>query len=151
MVRRPVVLGTLLTALLSLACSTGPDASDLPSPAAGIGDLTDRMATRFELPTPVASQAVGGLLGVANSRLPTNTWTTLAGGIPGAADLLRETRGSLPEGASLRTLEDVDEMLGSEANVNSAQLSEMGSLMESYLGQAADSEAMRTQIRNIFP
>ena len=125
-------------------------ASSLPSPSSGISALTDMVSSRFGLASSTANQAVGGMLGVANNVLPADTWSALTESIPGAEELLELTENALPAGSSMDSLDDVGTALGSNAGLDSSQLAEMGSLMESYLSSAVDDEAMRSQIQNIF-
>jgi len=82
--------------------------------------------------------------------LPADTWSALTESIPGAEELLELTENALPAGSSMDSLDDVGTALGSNAGLDSSQLAEMGSLMESYLSSAVDDEAMRSQIQNIF-
>jgi hypothetical protein len=142
-------LGTLLVVATLAACG-GPSIPGLPSPSSGIGALTDVFSSQFGLPSGVADQAVGGLLGVANSNLPSNTWDAIAGNIPGAGDLLSQTLSGLPSGSSLESLDDVGDMLGAGAGVSPSQLTNMGSMMGDFLGSAVSDGGMKSQIQNLF-
>ena len=62
-----------LVAVFSLTACGGPSIPGLPNPMSGIGGLTDMFSSQFGLPNGVANQAVGGLLGVASSNLPSGT------------------------------------------------------------------------------
>jgi hypothetical protein len=148
MVRTASVPAIALAATLLASCG-GPSVPGLPSPASGIGALTDVFGSRFGLGSIVARRAVGGMLGVASSRLGEAAWNSLASNIPGASDLLDETLSSLPEGTTLDSLADVGDMLSDEG-VTDDQLDEMGSAMSSYLSEAAESDSVRSQIADLF-
>ena len=149
MLRRSRFLGALVTVFALAACG-GPSVPGLPNPMSGIGGLTDMISGQFGIPSSVANQAVGGLLGVANSNLPESTWDALAGSIPGADDLLSQTLRGLPGGGSLGTLDDVGNMLGRDAGVSAADLTDMGGMMGDFLGSAVSDDTMKDQIRNVF-
>lgn len=144
-------VGTLSLLIAFLIACGGPSLPDLPSPASGISALTDMFSSQFGIPSGAASQAVGGMLGVANNVLPSDTWNAVASSIPGAEELLGLTMDDLPAGASLESLDDIGSMLGSGSGVGTSQLAEMGSMMEDYLASAVDDEGMRSQIESIFP
>lgn len=139
-----------LVLLATLAACGGPSLPGLPNPMSGISGLTDMFSNQFGLSSGVADQAVGGLLGVANSNLPSGTWDALASSIPGAGDLLSQTMSGLPSGASLGSLDDVGDMLGAGAGVSPSQLTDMGGLMGDFLGSAVSDDTMKSQISNIF-
>lgn len=141
---------TALVAAFTLAACGGASVPGLPNPSSGVGALTEVFASRFGLSDEIADLAVGGLLGVANSNLPSGTWEALAGSIPGAEGLMSQALGTLPAGASIETLGDVGALLGDGADVSPSQLTDMGSLMGDFLGSAVDDDAIKDQISGLF-
>ena len=149
MLRRSRFIGALI-ALVTLAACGGPPVPGLPNPMSGISGLTDMISSQFGIPNSVANKTVGGLLGVANSNLPSSTWDALAGSFPGADALLTETLRGMPGGMALGTLDDLENMLGQDAGVSSSDLRDMGDLMGDFLGSAVSDETMKDQISDIF-